>query len=109
VAVAGPLKIVDVDNTRLLGATVSITTNRQVDDVLTINKLTTGITSGVSFSYANGVLTLSGNATLATYLKVLKLVKFGGTSGPGLTRSLSFQVFDGGLQSNVVSRDVTVG
>lgn len=109
VAVTGPLKIVDVDNTRLLGATVSIGTNRQVDDVLTINKLTTGIVFGISFSYANGVLTLTGNATRATYLKVLKLVKFGATSGPGLTRSLSFQVFDGNLQSNTVSRDVTVG
>jgi hypothetical protein len=109
---AGPLSIKDVDNTRPQGATVSITANGQLPDALTINGLQTGITSGIRFAYANGTLTLTGNATIATYLKVLKLVKFATTAGAGLTRTLSFQVTDGEAQdplSNIVTRQVTVG
>jgi hypothetical protein len=112
VAVAGPLSIKDVDNTRLQGATVSITANAQLADALTINGLQTGNASGIRFTYANGVLTLTGNATIATYLRVLKLVKFATTAGAGLTRTLSFQVTDGEPQdplSNIVTRQVTVG
>jgi hypothetical protein len=112
VAVAGPLSIKDVDNTRLQGATVAITTNFQPDDVLTINGLQQGTVSGLQFAFLNGTLTLTGNAPIATYLKVLKLVKFSTTSGAGLTRTLSFQVTDGQAVdplSNLVPRQVTVG
>ena len=112
VAVAGPLSIKDVDNTRLQGATVSIATNGQSQDVLTINGQQHGTVSGIQFDFVNGTLTLTGNATIATYLKVLKLVKFATTSGAGLTRTLSFQVTDGegpDPLSNVVTRQVTVG
>jgi VCBS repeat-containing protein len=111
VAVAGPLSIKDVDNTRLQGATVSITANGQLPDALTINGLQSGFASGIRFAFANGTLTLTGNATIATYLKVLKLVKFSTTAGAGLTRTLSFQVTDGEPQdplSNIVTRQVTV-
>jgi hypothetical protein len=112
VAVAGPLKIKDVDNTRLRGATVSITANGQLQDVLTINGQQHGFVGGIQFDFANGTLTLNGNATIATYLKVLKLVKFTTTAGAGLTRTLSFQLTDGEPQdplSNIVTRQVTVG
>jgi VCBS repeat-containing protein len=108
VAVAGPLKVVDVDNTRLQGATVTIMSTPQAGDMLTINKLTSGTVSGIGFSYSAGVLTLTGNATLATYLKVLKLVKFAATGGTGVNRTLEFKVFDGDLWSTGPSRTVTV-
>jgi hypothetical protein len=77
-----------------------------------LNGLQSGFTSGIQFAYANGTLTLTGNATIATYLKVLKLVKFATTAGAGLNRTLSFQVTDDEPQdplSNVVTRQVTVG
>ena len=108
VAVAGPLKIKDVDNTRLQRATVTIGTNAQAADQLLINKLTEGTTSGIQFKFENGVMTLTGNATIATYLKVLKLVKFTTTTGIGLNRRLDFQVNDGDLNSLAVSREVMV-
>jgi hypothetical protein len=109
VAVAGPLKLVDVDNTRLQGATVRITGGLQTGDTLTINKVLTGTMSGVAFNYdgGTGTLTLTGNATLTTYLKVLKAVKFAAT-GALVSRTLEFKVFDGDLWSDGVGRDVTV-
>jgi hypothetical protein len=104
VAVAGPLKIVDVDNTRLQGATIAISGGFQATDLLTVvTKKTT-----ISASYVAGVLTLTGNADLKTYLKVIKSIKFGTTSGASITRTLSITVTDGNLNSNTVTRDVTV-
>ena len=86
--------ITDLDNTRLQGATVQIG-GLQPGDALTINKLTSGRVSGISFSYNAGTLALSGSATLATYLKVLKLIKFSATGGAGVTRTLTLTVTDG--------------
>ena len=82
VAVAGPLKIVDVDNTRLQGATIAITGGFQAADLLTAVTTKTTITA----SFVGGVLTLTGNADLKTYLKVIKSIKFSTTSGAGITR-----------------------
>lgn len=107
VAVVGPLKVQDVDNSRLRGATVKITDGLQADDVLTAVTTKTGITA----TYANGVLTLTGNAPLKNYLKVLKSVKFSTLSGAGIVRTLGIQVDDGeGLNnlSNVITRTVEV-
>lgn len=105
VAVAGNLKIKDVDNTRLLAATVKIDAGFVANqDVLTF-KLKTGITG--NYDAATGILTLSGNATIATYLAVLKSVKFATTAAAG-SRNIVFTVNDGLLDSDPVTRAVNV-
>jgi large repetitive protein len=107
VAVAGNLKIKDVDNTRLLGATVKITTGFAANqDALTF-KTKTGITA--IYDGATGTLTLTGNATIATYLAVLKTVKFSTpAAAPAGARSIVFTVNDGLLDSDSVTRTVNV-
>lgn len=110
VAVAGPLSITDLDNTHLQGATVTISGGLQAQDALTAVTTNTGITA--TYDPATGKLTLTGNATIATYLKVLKSVKFSTTAAGSGSRTLSFQVTDGEPSnplSNIVTRTVTVG
>lgn len=105
VAVAPTLEIKDVDNTRLQLARISITggfaANKDVLSVVT----QPGITA--SYNPATGVLTLTGNATLATYKAVLRTLKFrtltGAATGP---RTISLTVNDGQLNSDPVSRTV---
>jgi hypothetical protein len=107
VAVASTLVIKDVDNTRLQGATVAITGGFAANqDVLTaINKV--GITK--SYDAATGILTLSGNATLASYLAVLRSVKFSTPlAAPVGPRTLTITVTDGQLTSDPVARTVNV-
>jgi len=75
-------------------------------DVLTwVNK--TGITA--SYNGATGILTLTGNATLATYQALLRSVKFktpaGGVAG---ARTIAITVNDGLLDSDAVNRTVNV-
>jgi hypothetical protein len=107
-AVAGTLKITDLDNTRLQGATVAITGGFVAGDELNV---TVKANSGISFQYnsATGVLTLSGNATLKAYLAALKSLKFTAplTTSPG-TRTLSITVSDGDKTSDSVTRFVNV-
>jgi VCBS repeat-containing protein len=107
VAVAGTMKIVDVDNTRMQGATVSIDpADFQLNDVLTA--ITTKTAIHASYNTSTGVLTLTGNDTIANYLKVLKSVKFSTTTAGSGNRTISFSVTDGNLTSNVVTRGVTI-
>ncbi len=107
-AVASKLKIVDVDNTRLVSASVSFGAGFQAGDILTVTaKPTTGIT--VSYNLATGLLTLTGNATLKNYLAVLKSLKFTTpiATQAGL-RTLNISVNDGVADSDVLTRKVNV-
>jgi hypothetical protein len=105
-AVASPLKIVDVDNTRLAGASVSISGGFQIGDVLAVRIIST---MGITASYVSGVLTLTGNATLANYLSVLKSLTFlTPTATLAGTRTISITVNDGQLDSDPVTRSITV-
>jgi hypothetical protein len=107
IAVASTLGIKDVDNTRLQGATVQITGGFAANqDVLSVT-LKPGITR--NYDAATGILTLSGNATLATYLAVLKSVKFSTpAAAPAGARTISFTVTDGDLTSDPITRTVNV-
>ncbi len=108
VAVDAGVSLVDIDSPNLAGATVSITANfaSGQDQLLFTNQ------NGIAGSYnaSTGVLTLSGSATLAQYQTALRSVTYNNTSGTPslLTRTVSFQVNDGALPSNIATRNVTV-
>ena len=68
----------DVDNQTLQSATVSISSGLLTGDVLAATTAGTGITA--SYNAASGVLTLTGNDTLAHYQQVLDSVTYVSTS-----------------------------
>jgi hypothetical protein len=99
----------DVDSANLASATVSITGNFSSADGDTLNFTDqNGITHG--YSSSTGVLTLTGSASVANYQTALRSITFSNTSNTPstATRTVSFKVFDGALDSNTATRDVTV-
>ena len=102
------ITVSDVDSTNLVGATVSIDGNYQDgQDVLSFTDTAT-ITG--TWNAATGTLTLAGSDTLANYQAALRAVKYQNTSdNPSTaTRTVSFKVNDGELDSNVLTRTITV-
>src|SRR5262249_42513514 len=97
---AASTTVSDGDNQTLQSATVMIT-DFVTGDVLSANVAGTNIKA----SYANGVLTLSGNDTLANYKQVLNSVTYSSTSadpsnsGTDTSRTISWVVNDGTLLS----------
>jgi uncharacterized repeat protein (TIGR01451 family) len=92
------LVVDDIDSTNLEGATVSITNLKDgAAEQLTASVNDTDITA----TYNNGVLTLAGTATLATYQQVLGSVKYSNSAQPPntTTRTIDFVVNDGELDS----------
>jgi VCBS repeat-containing protein len=82
----------DVDSTVITGATVAITSGRDNGDVLQfVNQ--NGITG--SFNAGTGVLTLTGNASVATYETAMKTVRFASTSGDSGPRTVTWRATDG--------------
>ena len=98
----------DVDSTQLTGATVSITEGLTSGDTLAFTNQ-----NGISGSYANGVLTLTGTATLAQYQSALRSITFTTTNDDpttnSTTRTVSWQVVDkdAGGSNNVTSESKT--
>lgn len=102
------LSVSDVDSGTLMSATVRITmgyVNGQ--DVLAFTDQ-----AGISgmWNAASGTLTLTGIASLAVYQAALRSVTYRNTSEnpAAATRSVEFQVSDGGTLSNVALRQVDV-
>jgi gliding motility-associated-like protein len=92
--------ITDADHAQLAGATVSISNNFVAsEDVLSFADQN-GITG--SYDAATGILTLSGNASLADYGAAISSVEYNNTAGAPslLTRRVSFVVSDGTNNSN---------
>ncbi|MFA6267832.1 MAG: cadherin-like domain-containing protein [Pseudolabrys sp.] len=109
VAINNALTLSDVDNTTLTGAKVTISEHyHSGEDVLGfVNQ------HGITGVYANGVLTLSGVASVADYQAALRSVTYSNTSDNPSddTRTISFQVNDGSAEngaSNTVMANVTV-
>jgi VCBS repeat-containing protein len=104
----------DADDTQLTGATISITNGYTAGDVLSFTPAN-GITL---VSNTNGVLTLTGTATLAQYQAALQSVRFASTSEDptvtSATRTVSWQVRDansdgaGMASSAVVTSTITL-
>ena len=99
----------DVDDTHLETAKVQITGNYQssTDQLVFTNQ--NGI-AGATFDSATGTLTLNGHATKADWQTALQSIYFvaSGDNPSGLTRTVSFTVNDGDLDSNTATHDVTV-
>jgi hypothetical protein len=107
-ALTSKVKITDLDNVTLAGATVAITGGFAMgQDVLSV-----ALVPGIAGAYdaGSGSLTLTGTATLATYANVLKSVKYANTSdGPSTaTRTISFTATDGLDTSLAATRTVNV-
>ncbi len=112
VAIDGSLTVTDADSVNLASATVSITGNFQsAEDVLAFTNVpaTMGGISG-SYNSATGVLTLTGPATVAQFQAAMRAVTYTNTAdAPNVAiRTVSFQVNDGALISNVGTKTVSV-
>ena len=93
----------DADDTMLQSATVSISANFDVGDVLHFVDQ-----AGITGSYVDGVLTLTGEATLAEYRAALESITFSTTSNDTDTRTISFVVNDGTADSNTATATMSV-
>ena len=104
-AITGSTTVSDVDDTNIESAVVSISSNFSVDDVLNFTDQS-GITG--SYDSVNGILTLTGSASLIDYQAALQSITYVNTSDDpsNLTRTVIFQINDGNDDSNIVSRDI---
>lgn len=105
------LAITDPDNATMINGSVRITERFNGDkEVLTVNTAGTAITS--SFNAATGLLTLTGEDTIANYEKVLRTVKYqilpGTTNINTTNRIIRFMVNDGQDNSNAPETTVTI-
>jgi Ca2+-binding RTX toxin-like protein len=104
-AIDSTITITDVDNANLTGATISITGNFQSGDSLNfINQL--GITG--SYNAGTGVLTLTGMTSRANYETAIESITFSSTSSSTLTRTVSYTVNDGAVNSVADTATVNV-
>jgi large repetitive protein len=105
VAIDSTLILTDPDSTNIAGATVTIVNNVVGEDQLAFTTQ-----NGITGSFSNGVLTLTGSATVSNYQTALQSITYQNTSGtPDTTdRTVRFQVTDGLLSSNLGDRTVKV-
>src|SRR5688572_9852725 len=108
VPLTSALTVADADSPTLANATVQITANYANGEDLLEFVNAGGITG--SFNPANGMLTLSGNASLANYQTALRSVTYRNTRDSPSTaaRTVSFQVNDGGLLSSIINRAIQI-
>lgn len=102
------VRIQDVDNATLQGATITLT-NPQTGDVLQLGALPAGITASVNA--AGTLVTLSGSATFATYEAAIRAVQFNNTSDSpsgAIDRLVSVVVNDGFANSNTATTTIHV-
>ncbi|WP_147866523.1 NHL repeat-containing protein [Stieleria maiorica] len=106
--VSQTLNVADVDSTVLTGATIRIANNYQSgSDALSLGGPPV---LQSNWNPATGTLTLSGTATLAKYQGALRCILFENTSSNPSTgqRRVVFQVSNGSVTSNQVSRDIRI-
>jgi hypothetical protein len=104
VVVDGALTVTDTDSTQLKSATVEIVDGEHSGDQLLFTDQ-----SGITGTYANGLLSLTGIATLTQYRNALRSVEFDTTSqAPGLSRTIEFRAEDGDDLGVAGSRDIDV-
>ncbi len=101
------LALSDVDSSQMTSAVVTISTGASAGDVLAV---TAALPSGVTASFANGTLTITGAASVSEYEAILKSVTFSNTSDAPSTvaRQITFAVSDGAATSVARVIDVTV-
>ena len=93
VALEPTLTVTDADDTHIASGSVTISAGFTAGDTLTWADQ-----PGIIANYAGGVLTLSGNATLATYQTLLRSVAFSSTSddptAASASRTISWSLTD---------------
>jgi hypothetical protein len=99
VAVDPAMTVTDSQSAGLVSATVAVTSGLDPGDLLTAATAGTGI----SASYANGTLTLSGPASLTAYQTVLQSVAFSGTTTAGGSRTIVWTANDGTTTASAVT------
>ena len=111
------IQVADADNPTLPSATVKITpaTLKSAEDVLSLvaNPQSMGNIAS-SYDKTTGTLTLTSagtTATLAQFQAALRAVAYNNTSNnPNNTpRKVEYQVFDGTINSNILTSTVTIG
>jgi hypothetical protein len=106
VPVDSAVTVSDENDANLESARVRITSGLDPTDVLSFTD-TDDITG--SFDTENGVLNLSGTASVADYEAALRSVKFGSNSAWPSSRTIEFVVNDGDVDSNAGAQALDVG
>jgi hypothetical protein len=102
------ITISDVDSLNLVNATISITSGFvSGQDILSFTNQN-GITG--SYNSTTGVLSLTGNTTLANYQTALRSITYRNSSDnpTTTTRTISFRVNDGSLNSSLKTRNINI-
>ena len=97
------MTVTDPDSASLAGATVSIVGNYASGDVLIFADQ-----NDITGSYSNGVLMLTGNASVASYQSALQSITFASTNNSTATRTVSYVVNDGSLNSASATKLIDV-
>jgi VCBS repeat-containing protein len=105
-AIDSALTVTDADDTQLAGATVRLTTGRQPADVLSFTDQPP-ITG--AYDAANGVLTLTGTASVAAYQAALRAVRYRHTGDdPSTAKSVEFTARDNAVAGAAATRAIAV-
>ena len=108
VAITSSINLTDVDDVDLESAVVQITGNYvNGEDVLSFTNQN-GITG--NWNATTGTLTLTGTSSVSHYQAALRSITYSNSSeAPDTsTRTVSFTVNDGDVDSNTLTRDITV-
>ena len=108
VAITSSINLTDVDDVDLESAVVQITGNYvNGEDVLSFTNQN-GITG--NWNTTTGTLTLTGTSSVSHYQAALRSITYSNSSeAPDTsTRTVSFTVNDGDVDSNTLTRDITV-
>lgn len=108
---SGALSLTDSASSTMTGATVKISAGLTSGDSLSCGTGTSGITA--AYDSQTGILTLSGNASLAAYQAVLDTVTFANATNhdptaSSATRSIAWQVHDEFADGPAASTTLTV-
>src|SRR5262249_19703514 len=100
------VSVIDPDNVKLVGATVSISSGTFVGDGDVLATSTSGTSITASYNAATETLTLSGSDTLANYQTVLDKITFSAAENPtnygsNPTRTITWVLNDGSGSSNL--------
>lgn len=106
--ITGKIKVTDPDNVNLESAVVSVSVNYQSGADLLLFTDTRGIKG--TWDAGTGILTLTGTSSLANYQAALRSIRyFNSSDNPStLTRTVSFTVNDGDLNSKTLTRSIIV-
>jgi trimeric autotransporter adhesin len=107
VAVDSALTVTDADDTNLEGARVRISSGFDGSDQLSFTDFENGISGG--YDSDNGILTLSGTASVADYETTLRSVKFSSNGAYPSSRTIEFVANDGDADSNAANQTLAVG